>query len=105
MALFADVSVRNSGVAQANLSTDIKEVFGSHFELPDLGPIGANGLAHPRDFETPLASFDLDETPWTIVHKLTGELYHYKQNHTPFDVVSWHRQYPSLSNKSKLTDI
>ncbi|KAH6665000.1 putative homogentisate 1,2-dioxygenase [Halenospora varia] len=71
----------------------INEVFGSHFELPDLGPIGANGLAHPRDFETPLASFDLDQSPWTIANKLTGELYQYKQNHTPFDVVAWHGNY------------
>lgn len=43
----------------------INEIFGSHWELPDLGPIGANGLAHPRDFETPFASFDIDSTPWT----------------------------------------
>jgi len=63
------------------------------FELPELGPIGANGLAHPRDFQTPLASFDLDETPWTIINKLTGDLYHYQQNHTPFDVVAWHGNY------------
>lgn len=42
----------------------INEVFGSHWELPDLGPVGANGLAHARDFETPFASFDMDDTPW-----------------------------------------
>jgi homogentisate 1,2-dioxygenase len=32
--------------------------------LPELGPLGANGLANPRDFESPLASFELDQTPW-----------------------------------------
>jgi homogentisate 1,2-dioxygenase len=45
----------------------INEIFGSHWELPDLGPIGANGLAHPRDFETPFASFDMDDTEWTSI--------------------------------------
>lgn len=43
---------------------DIQEIFGSHYELPELGPIGSNGMALPRDFEIPLASFDLDQSPW-----------------------------------------
>lgn len=72
----------------------VHEVFGSHFELPDLGVIGSNGLAHPRDFEYPVASFDLDNTSrWEIVYKLTGDLFSYRQNHTPFDVVAWHGSY------------
>lgn len=36
----------------------ILEVYDDHFKLPDLGPIGANGLANPRDFETPVAWFE-----------------------------------------------
>lgn len=44
--------------------TDIQEIFGSHYELPELGPLGANGLANPRDFEHPIAHFDIDQTPW-----------------------------------------
>ncbi len=32
------------------------ENYGGSFRLPDLGPIGANGLANPRDFETPVAA-------------------------------------------------
>lgn len=36
----------------------ILEVYNNHFTLPDLGPIGANGLANPRDFETPTAWFE-----------------------------------------------
>lgn len=36
----------------------ILEVYDNHFSLPDLGPIGANGLANPRDFETPTAWFE-----------------------------------------------
>ncbi len=46
------------------LSSDIQEIFGSHYELPELGPVGANGLANVRDFEHPVASFDIDQTPW-----------------------------------------
>jgi homogentisate 1,2-dioxygenase len=42
----------------------VHEIFGSHFELPDLGVIGSNGLAHPRDFEFPCAAFDLDDSKW-----------------------------------------
>lgn len=43
---------------------DIQEIFGSQFELPELGPLGTHGLANPRDFETPVASFDVDQSPW-----------------------------------------
>ncbi|KAG6849286.1 hypothetical protein H0H93_009767 [Arthromyces matolae] len=42
----------------------IQEVFGSHYVLPDLGPLGANGLANPRDFEFPLPHFDIDQSSW-----------------------------------------
>ena len=44
--------------------TDIQEIYGSHYELPELGPLGANGLANVRDFEHPVASFDIDQTDW-----------------------------------------
>jgi homogentisate 1,2-dioxygenase len=47
----------------------IQEIFGSHYELPELGPLGANGLANPRDFESPMASFDIDQSPWEIIYK------------------------------------
>lgn len=95
----------------------ILEVFGTHFKLPELGPLGANGLAHVRDFQYPVASFDLDFDPsptltplngsifgqhgprmesptdWEIVTKLAGKLSTYTQPHTPFDVVAWHGRY------------
>ncbi|RFU34184.1 hypothetical protein B7463_g2152, partial [Scytalidium lignicola] len=71
----------------------IQEIFGSHYELPDLGPVGSNGLALPQDFQVPVASYDLDDSPWEVILKLAGELYHYEQNHTPFDVVGWHGNY------------
>jgi len=68
----------------------IHEIFGTHFELPDLGIIGSNGLAAPRDFEFPVAHFELDQSTWEVQNKLAGELFAYKQKHTPFDVVAWH---------------
>ena len=34
------------------------ENFGAFLRLPDLGPIGSNGLANPRDFFTPNAAFE-----------------------------------------------
>ncbi|TDL16947.1 homogentisate 1,2-dioxygenase [Rickenella mellea] len=71
----------------------IQEIFGSHYELPQLGPLGANGLANPRDFEFPLASFDIDHSPWEIVYKVCGQLFVCKQEHSPFDVVAWHGNY------------
>ena len=46
------------------MSSDIQEIFGSHYELPQLGPLGANGLANVRDFEHPVAHFDIDQSPW-----------------------------------------
>ena len=55
------------------------EVFGGHFQLPDLGPIGANGLANPRDFLSPVAAFDADERAFTVLHKLEGELFESRQ--------------------------
>ncbi|KAM6503917.1 homogentisate 1,2-dioxygenase [Amanita muscaria] len=69
------------------------EVFGSHYTLPDLGPLGGHGLANPRDFETPVAAFDIDQTPWKVIYKLAGELHLCSQEQTPFDVVAWHGNY------------
>ncbi|KAL4908295.1 hypothetical protein BDW74DRAFT_166068 [Aspergillus multicolor] len=72
----------------------IQEIFGSHYELPELGPIGSNGMAMPRDFEIPVAAFDIDTgSKWEIVVKLMGNLFVYTQIHTPFDVVAWHGTY------------
>jgi len=68
----------------------IQEVFRAHYKLPKLGPVGSNGMAQPRDFETPVAIFKVDQSKWTVVVKLVGKLFAYKQGHTPFDVVAWH---------------
>ncbi|KAJ1921727.1 hypothetical protein H4219_000460 [Mycoemilia scoparia] len=72
----------------------VLETFSSHFELPDLGPIGSNGLANPRDFKTPVAFYeDKRNVEWDIVAKFQGELFVAKQDHSPYDVVAWHGNY------------
>lgn len=55
--------------------------------------IGANGLAAPRDFLTPVAHFEDLEEEFKIHCKYQGELFVSTQNHSPFDVVAWHGNY------------
>lgn len=101
----------------------VAEIFGAHFQLPDLGPIGmsfsilsfktfeqiilrnflqltyiccigANGLAAARDFLVPTAWFEENYQPgYTIVQKFGGELFTAKQDFSPFNVVAWHGNY------------
>ncbi|KAJ1948026.1 hypothetical protein EC988_005340 [Linderina pennispora] len=71
----------------------ILEVYDNHFELPDLGPIGANGLANPRDFQTPMAKYEHTNDSWEIVNKYQGKMFAAQQDHSPFDVVAWHGNY------------
>jgi len=66
------------------------ENYGAPFQLPELGPIGANGLANPRDFETPVAWFEDVEGEYEIVQKFQGRLWRTTLGHSPFDVVAWH---------------
>ncbi|RGP78394.1 homogentisate 1,2-dioxygenase [Fusarium longipes] len=69
----------------------ILELYQGHFQLPELGPIGSNCLANPRDFQVPVANFDEDtKSKWTILNKFNNELFVAEQGHTPFDVVAWH---------------
>lgn len=53
----------------------VLEVYGGHFQLPDLGPIGANGLANARDFLVPEAAYERRECTFRIVQKLCGRLF------------------------------
>lgn len=69
------------------------ENYGGGFTLPDRGPIGANCLANPRDFLTPVASYEDVDAPHTLVVKWGGELYRTQVAHTPIDVVAWHGNY------------
>ncbi|KAF7046852.1 hypothetical protein CFC21_055848 [Triticum aestivum] len=72
----------------------VSEIFGAHFQLPDLGPIGANGLASARDFLSPTAWFEQAHRPgYVIVQKYGGELFTATQDFSPFNVVAWHGNY------------
>ncbi|XP_022257500.1 homogentisate 1,2-dioxygenase-like isoform X2 [Limulus polyphemus] len=72
----------------------ILEVYNNHFVLPPLGPIGANGLANPRGFLTPVAWYeDKEVNKYTVINKFQGHLFAACQNHSPFDVVAWHGNY------------
>ena len=66
------------------------ENYGAHFRLPELGPIGANGLANSRDFQTPVAWFEDRDEPTEVVHKFQGGLWATTLDHSPLDVVAWH---------------
>jgi homogentisate 1,2-dioxygenase len=68
----------------------ICENHGQPFRLPELGPIGSNGLANARDFGSPIAAFEDDETPTEIVMKFGGHLWTSALERSPFDVVAWH---------------
>lgn len=68
----------------------ICEVFNGRYKIPDLGPIGANGLANPRDFEAPEAAYvDLDQ-PHKVYNKFQGKFFVSEIDHSPYDVVAWH---------------
>ncbi|KAG6901020.1 hypothetical protein C0995_002104 [Termitomyces sp. Mi166 len=102
----ANASMQNRAFCN---NDDIQEIFGSHYVLPDLGPLGGNGLANARDFQHLLTHFDVDQSPWNIIYKcirqhilrgifltysrLSGKLFNCSQDHTPFDVVTWHGNY------------
>jgi homogentisate 1,2-dioxygenase len=68
----------------------ICENYGAALRLPDLGPIGSNGLANARDFLTPVASFEDVEGDIELVNKFGGNLWSAPMGHSPLDVVAWH---------------
>jgi homogentisate 1,2-dioxygenase len=71
----------------------VAENYGLPFRLPDLGPIGSNGLANPRDFETPVAWYEDRDEPTDVIQKSLGNLWTTTLDHSPLDVVAWHGNY------------
>lgn len=69
------------------------ENFGALLQLPDMGPIGSNGLANPRDFLTPSARYEDLEGDFELVAKFCGGLWRAPIGHSPLDVVAWHGNY------------
>jgi homogentisate 1,2-dioxygenase len=68
----------------------ICENFGAYLRLPDLGVIGSNGLANPRDFMYPVAAYEDREGKFELVNKFLGNLWAGEIGHSPCDVVAWH---------------
>ena len=69
------------------------ELYDAHFELPERGAIGANGLADERHSHAPTAAYEDDRTPHEIVVKQGGHFFRTVQPHSPYDVVAWHGNY------------
>lgn len=69
------------------------ENFGAALQLPDLGPIGSNGLANARDFLAPVAAYEDVEGEFELVAKFQGGLWRAPIGHSPLDVVAWHGNY------------
>lgn len=66
------------------------ENYGAPFRLPELGPIGSNGLANARDFLAPVAAFEGSNTSYRIIKKHSGSLWSATAKASPFNVVAWH---------------
>jgi homogentisate 1,2-dioxygenase len=71
----------------------ICENYGAKFTLPDRGPIGANCLANPRDFKTPVAAYEDKELPCRLTVKWCGTFHLTDIDQSPLDVVAWHGNY------------
>lgn len=82
----------------------ITEVWGSMWELPDLGPLGGHGLANPRDFLYPVAHIDEElHGDWMVVNKNNGKYVAMVQDHSPFDLVAWHGNVVPYKVRTSLT--
>ncbi|HJU24891.1 MAG TPA: homogentisate 1,2-dioxygenase [Casimicrobiaceae bacterium] len=85
------------GIALADESKPARgyvcENYGMQLRLPELGPIGANGLASARDFLAPTACYDEREGPFELIAKFGGRLWRAPIDHSPLDVVAWHGNY------------
>jgi homogentisate 1,2-dioxygenase len=69
------------------------ENYGPAFRLPELGPIGAQGLAQVRDFLAPVAAYEQRGGATEQVAKFQGGLWATELKHSPLDVVAWHGSY------------
>ncbi len=81
------------GVPDGEARGFVCENYGAKFTLPGRGPIGANCLANPRDFKTPVAAYEDKETPCKVMVKWCGQFHECEIDHSPLDVVAWHGNY------------
>jgi len=68
----------------------ICENYGAAFRLPELGPLGSNGLANQRDFQAPVAAYESIAGPVELVNRFQGHNWSTTLGHSPLDVVAWH---------------
>ncbi|USG61524.1 homogentisate 1,2-dioxygenase [Sneathiella marina] len=80
----------------------ICENYGARFTLPERGPIGANGLANPRDFLSPVAAYEEKDTPCSVQVKWGGKFYQTDIGHSPLDVVAWHGNFAPVKYDLRL---
>jgi homogentisate 1,2-dioxygenase len=66
------------------------ENYGAMLRLPELGPLGANALANPRDFLAPVAAYESTDARCVLVAKFQGNLWAAEMAHSPLNVVAWH---------------
>lgn len=78
---------------QHDVAGYILENYSSPLTLPQLGPIGANGLANPRDFKTPHASYEDKSGSFRLLNKYANSLFVANLDHSPLNVVAWHGNY------------
>lgn len=71
----------------------VAENYGALLRLPELGPIGSNGLANARDFLTPVAAYEDRDGKFELLTKFQGRFWRAKLDHSPLDVVGWHGNY------------
>lgn len=69
------------------------ENYGCPFMLPDLGLIGSNGLANPKDFQVPIARYEEKMGNFKLLTKFQNRFFEANIDHSPFDVVAWHGNY------------
>jgi homogentisate 1,2-dioxygenase len=81
------------GLPRGHARGYVCENYGELFRLPELGAIGANGLANPRDFLAPSAAYEDRDEKHEVVAKFAGNLWAAELDHSPLDVVAWHGNY------------
>ena len=69
------------------------ENYGAQFRLPELGPIGSQGLAQVRDFLYPVAACEDKAGRCELACKFLGKLWTTELRASPLDVVAWHGDY------------
>lgn len=88
----------SGGIAQGYV-LEISTGSGIGFQLPELGPIGASGLANGRDFQIPTAwcaatnPEEYHQCQHVVYHKMLQQLVPCYMDHTPYNVIGWYGNY------------